>query len=81
MKQNRYILACILPFLLPYSVFCDKSTQQYLTEGNAYLTSGEFNNALTSFDAAIRKLNMKKKVFYCTCILTYSWGGFLRRRA
>ncbi|KAG2230774.1 hypothetical protein INT48_001676 [Thamnidium elegans] len=54
MKQNRYILACILPFLLPYSVFGDKSTQQYLTEGNAYLASGEFNNALTSFDAAIR---------------------------
>ncbi|GAA5813953.1 hypothetical protein MFLAVUS_007443 [Mucor flavus] len=54
MKQNGYILACVLPFLLPYSVFCDKSTQQHLAEGGAYLTSGEFNNALTSFDAAIR---------------------------
>ncbi|KAI9329696.1 hypothetical protein BD770DRAFT_333952 [Pilaira anomala] len=54
MKQYHYILACVLPFLLPYSVLGDKTTQQYLTEGNEYLTTGEFNNALTSFDAAIR---------------------------
>lgn len=56
MKQHHYILACVLPFLLPYSVLGDKTTQQYLSEGNEYLTTGEFNNALTSFDAAIRKL-------------------------
>lgn len=55
MRHHRYIIACVLPFLFPYSVFGDKSTQQYLTEGNAYLTSGEFNDALSSFDAAIRK--------------------------
>lgn len=61
MKQNGYILACVLPFLLPYSVFCDKSTQQHLAEGGAYLTSGEFNNALTSFDAAIRKFEHEIK--------------------
>lgn len=55
MRHHHYFIACVLPFLLPYSVFGDKSTQQYLSEGNEYLTSGKFNNALTSFDAAIRK--------------------------
>jgi DnaJ family protein C protein 3 len=54
-RNSSYLIACLLPFLFPYSVFGDKSTQQYLSEGNDYLTSGEFNNALHSFDAAIRK--------------------------
>ncbi|RCH80295.1 hypothetical protein CU098_002945, partial [Rhizopus stolonifer] len=52
--MRHYLIACVLPFLLPYSVLADKSTQQYLTEGNHFLTSGQFNHALTSFDAAIR---------------------------
>lgn len=51
--RQRYLIACILPFLLP--VFGEKTTQDYLTEGNSYLTSGDYNNALINFDAAIRK--------------------------
>ncbi|KAI9470010.1 MAG: hypothetical protein EXX96DRAFT_388443 [Benjaminiella poitrasii] len=54
--HHRYLIACVLPFLLPYSVFGDnKSAEQHLAEGNNYLTSGQFNNALLSFDAAIHK--------------------------
>jgi len=55
MRHHRYLIACVLPFLLPYSVFGDKTIQQHLSEGNDYLTSGKFNDALISFDAAIRK--------------------------
>ncbi|KAL9547456.1 hypothetical protein MBANPS3_006158 [Mucor bainieri] len=55
MRHHRYLIACVLPFLFPYSVFGDKSIQQYLSEGNDYLTSGKFNDALISFDAAIRQ--------------------------
>lgn len=57
MRHHRYLIACVLPFLFPYSVFGDKTIQQYLSEGNDYLTSGKFNDALISFDAAIRKLS------------------------
>jgi DnaJ family protein C protein 3 len=60
MRHHRYLIACVLPFLFPYTVFGDKSTQQYLSEGNDFLTSGEFNSALISFDAAIRKLPYMK---------------------
>lgn len=60
MRHHRYLIACVLPFLFPYSVLSDKSPQQYLTEGNDYLKSGEFNNALNSFDAAIRKFAHSK---------------------
>ncbi|ORE10276.1 TPR-like protein [Rhizopus microsporus var. microsporus] len=55
MKQH-YLIACVLPFLFPYSVvLCEKSTEQYLQEGNSYLISGQYNDALISFDAAIRQ--------------------------
>ena len=55
MKQ-RYLIACVLPFLFPYSaVLCEKSTEQYLQEGNSYLINGQYNDALISFDAAIRQ--------------------------
>lgn len=55
MKHHRYLIACVLPFLFPYSVFADKTAEQYLSEGNTYLTTGKLNDALISFDAAIRK--------------------------
>ncbi|CEP11936.1 hypothetical protein [Parasitella parasitica] len=55
MRHHRYLIACVLPFLFPYSVLGDKTIQQHLSEGNEYLTSGKFNDALISFDAAIRQ--------------------------
>jgi DnaJ family protein C protein 3 len=58
MKHHRYLIACVLPFLFSYSVFADKSAQQYLSEGSSYLTSGKLNDALISFDAAIRKFDL-----------------------
>lgn len=56
MKHHRLLIACILPFLLPNVVFADKTTQEHLTEGNAFLTSGKLHDAVISYDAAICKL-------------------------
>ncbi|KAI8644116.1 hypothetical protein BD408DRAFT_475035 [Parasitella parasitica] len=55
MRHHRYLIACVLPFLFSYSVLGDKTIQQHLSEGNELLTSGKFNDALISFDAAIRQ--------------------------
>lgn len=54
--HHRYLVACVLSFLLPASsVLADKSAQQYLSEGNQFLSTGKLNDALISFDAAIGK--------------------------
>ncbi|KAI9490545.1 hypothetical protein BDB00DRAFT_837611 [Zychaea mexicana] len=55
MLHHRYLIACVLPFLFPVSILADKSTQQHLTEGNQFLVTGQLNDALISFDAAIQK--------------------------
>ncbi|KAI8141624.1 hypothetical protein BJV82DRAFT_618496 [Fennellomyces sp. T-0311] len=55
MLHHRYLIACVLPLLFPVSVLADKSTQQHLSEGNQFLISGQFNDALISFDAAIQQ--------------------------
>ena len=55
MIHHRYLIACVLPLLFPVSILADKNTQQHLTEGNQFLSTGQFNDALISFDAAIRK--------------------------
>jgi hypothetical protein len=62
MKHHRLLIACILPFLLPNVVFADKTTQEHLTEGNAFLTSGKLHDAVISYDAAICKLKKKKGI-------------------
>ncbi|KAI8977362.1 hypothetical protein BDF20DRAFT_820978 [Mycotypha africana] len=54
MKHHRYFIACILPFLFPYSVFGEENVQVHLQEGSDFLSNGQFTNALSSFDAAIR---------------------------
>lgn len=55
MKSNRRLLfAFILPFFVNSS-FADKTVQQHLAEGNQFLTSGKFNDAIISYDAAICK--------------------------
>lgn len=63
MKSNyRFILACAIPLFLlgPNNVVsAEKSSQQYLAEGNQFLTSGQFNDAVISYDAAIRKFKLK----------------------
>jgi DnaJ family protein C protein 3 len=53
--RHPYIFVFLLGLLLPYTVFGEKSVQQYLSEGSNYLISGQFNDALVSFEAAIRK--------------------------
>ncbi|KAI7847290.1 hypothetical protein BDC45DRAFT_452043 [Circinella umbellata] len=55
MIHHRYLIACVLPLLFPVSILADKSTQQHLSEGNQYLSTGQFNDALISFDAAIQQ--------------------------
>ncbi|KAG0165776.1 hypothetical protein DFQ28_001164 [Apophysomyces sp. BC1034] len=52
MRSHR-LLACLLPFLIPASVFADKSVDQYLADGHQFLIGGQFADALTSYDAAI----------------------------
>ncbi|KAI8338421.1 hypothetical protein BC941DRAFT_422875 [Chlamydoabsidia padenii] len=53
MKHQRLLFAFVLPFLLPSSLFAEKTTQQLLTEGNNYLTNGKLHDAVISYDAAI----------------------------
>ncbi|KAI8576171.1 hypothetical protein K450DRAFT_257968 [Umbelopsis ramanniana AG] len=57
MKHHRLLLACLIPLLLPVSsvLASEKTTQQYLDDGNKLLVSGKYSEALTSFDAAISK--------------------------
>jgi hypothetical protein len=58
MRHHRLLLACLIPLLLPVSsvLASEKTTQQYLDDGNKLLVSGKYSEALTSFDAAISKL-------------------------
>lgn len=53
--RHQYLLACVLPLLFPVATYADKGTEQYLSEGSNFLSSGKFNDAVISFDAAIRK--------------------------
>lgn len=55
MRLNR-LLWGILPVLISSAcVLADKTTQHFLDEGNVFLASGKFNDALENFDAAIGK--------------------------
>ena len=52
-----FFLVALVPFLLSTTslVFAEKTTQQYLEEGNEFLTKGNYDEALRSFEAAIGK--------------------------
>ncbi len=56
-----FLLVAFVPFLLSTTslVFAEKSTQQYLEEGNEFLTKGNYDDALKSFEAAIGKFYFK----------------------
>lgn len=56
MKHSSYLVACVLT-LAWGTVFAERDAQTFLSEGDTYLTGGQFNQALNSFDAAIRKYN------------------------
>jgi DnaJ family protein C protein 3 len=58
MKSNRRLLfALVIPFFINSSFAAEqKNVEQHLAEGNQYLTTGRFNDAIMSFDAAIGKL-------------------------
>lgn len=60
MKVHCFVLA-IVPFFLSTTslVFAEKSTQQYLEEGNEFFTKGQYDDALRSFGAAISKFCFK----------------------
>ncbi|KAI8980247.1 hypothetical protein BDB01DRAFT_725241 [Pilobolus umbonatus] len=51
--KHLYWIALLIPLLLSYTVIGDRSVDDYLSEGSAYLTSGKYNEALVEFDAAI----------------------------
>jgi predicted FMN-binding regulatory protein PaiB len=65
MKSNRGLLfALAIPFFINSSFAEQKNVEQHLAEGNQYLTTGKFNDAIISFDAAIGKFcshKFKKK--------------------
>ncbi len=76
MRSNRrLIFAFILPFFVNSS-FANKDVQQHLAEGNQYLTSGKFNDAIISYDAAICKLyiSVASQLFFLTFV--YSSRSF-----
>ncbi|KAF7722367.1 DnaJ sub C member 3 [Apophysomyces ossiformis] len=54
MRSHR-LLACLLPFLIPTSIFAEKSVDQYLADGHQFLVGGKYDDALMSYDAAILK--------------------------
>lgn len=60
MRHSRYLIACVLS-LACGTVFATTTTetdaQTLLAEGDAYFTGGQINQALNSFDAAIRKFH------------------------
>ncbi|KAI7872340.1 hypothetical protein BDF14DRAFT_1752341 [Spinellus fusiger] len=63
--KHPFLLACLLPLLLHSSSSVSaKSTQEYLTEGNTYLTAGQYNDAVISFDAAISQDPENYQTYY-----------------
>ncbi|KAI8378041.1 uncharacterized protein BYT42DRAFT_497317 [Radiomyces spectabilis] len=55
MKHHRYLIACVLPLLFPLSIWAEDNAQHYLAKGNEFLTTGQFNDAVINFDAAISR--------------------------
>lgn len=61
MRSNRrLLLAFILPFFIN-SCYAEKTVQEHLVEGNQFLVTGKYNDAIISFDAAIGKFFFLKK--------------------
>lgn len=54
MKSNK-LLAFLIPLFIN-TCYANKNIEQHLAEGNQYLVTGKYNDAIMSFDAAIRKL-------------------------
>ncbi|RIA95036.1 putative Co-chaperone [Glomus cerebriforme] len=71
MKVHCFVLA-IVPFFLSTTslVFAEKSTQQYLEEGNEFFTNGQYDDALRSFGAAINQ-DPNKYLSYFRRAVTY----------
>lgn len=53
MKSNK-LLAFLIPLFMN-TCYADKNVEQHLAEGNQFLVTGKYNDAIMSFDAAIRK--------------------------
>ncbi|KAI9006612.1 hypothetical protein CLU79DRAFT_779938 [Phycomyces nitens] len=64
MRHHRLLIACLLPLLLPASISASKSASEYVNEGNNFLTTGQFNDALISFDAAISSDPKNYRTYY-----------------
>ncbi|KAL9548726.1 hypothetical protein MBANPS3_005543 [Mucor bainieri] len=53
MKSNK-LLAFLIPLFMN-TCYADKNIEQHLAEGNQYLVTGKYNDAIVSFDAAIQQ--------------------------
>lgn len=64
MRSNRRLL---LAFILPLFIntcYAEKTVKEHLVDGNQFLMTGKYNDAIISYDAAIGKFflrNRKKK--------------------
>jgi DnaJ family protein C protein 3 len=58
MRSSKHLLfAFALPFFINHQVTAfEKNAKFYLEEGNQYLSTGKFNDAILSYDTAIRKI-------------------------
>lgn len=54
MRHSGYLLACVLSLACSTVFATENVAQTLLAEGDAYFTGGQINQALNSFDAAIR---------------------------
>lgn len=57
MRHSGYLLACVLSLACSTVFATENDAQTLLAEGDAYFTGGQINQALNSFDAAIRKFS------------------------
>ena len=58
-SSKRLLFAFVLPFFIHHQVAAfEKDAKFYLEEGNQYLSSGKFNDAILSYDTAIRKTTL-----------------------
>ncbi|EIE84321.1 hypothetical protein RO3G_09031 [Rhizopus delemar RA 99-880] len=55
-SSKRLLFAFVLPFFINHQVTAfEKDAKFYLEEGNQYLSSGKFNDAILSYDTAIQQ--------------------------
>lgn len=61
MRSNRRLL---LAFILPLFIntcYAEKTVKEHLVDGNQFLITGKYNDAIISYDAAIGKFFLRNR--------------------